>query len=142
MTDSGMGCGLSAPANERADTRLHSRADLVKRSAVLGGAVLATGGFVTCTCRVGVGKPSWPTPDAEFYVRNKLIDFASPMYGPVAFGTSARSEVRPTGPPAGTSGSTERTGRIFFPAASHMAASGCATETSSGSPGLCRWARP
>jgi hypothetical protein len=37
------------------------------------------------------------------------------MYGPVAFGTSARSEVLTDCPPAGTSGSTERTGRIFFP---------------------------
>jgi hypothetical protein len=45
MIDSGMGFGLSAPANERADTRLHSRADLVKRSALLGGPVLAAGGF-------------------------------------------------------------------------------------------------
>jgi hypothetical protein len=52
MTDSGMGFGLSAPANERADTRLHSRA---KRSAVLGGAVLATGGFVTALAGSALG---------------------------------------------------------------------------------------
>jgi hypothetical protein len=55
MTDSGMGFGLSAPANERADTRLHSRADLVKRSALLGGAVLATGGFVTALAGSALG---------------------------------------------------------------------------------------
>ena len=42
---------------------------------------------------VGVGKPAWPTPRGDFYIRNKLKGYASPMYGPVAFGTSARSRV-------------------------------------------------
>lgn len=41
--------------------------------------------------RTGLGSSAWPTPRGEFYVRNKLTDFASPMYGSVAFGTSARS---------------------------------------------------
>jgi lipoprotein-anchoring transpeptidase ErfK/SrfK len=41
----------------------------------------------------GVGRPSWPTPKGHFYIRNKLTDFASPVYGPLAFGTSARSSV-------------------------------------------------
>ena len=50
---------------------------------------------------VGIGKPSWPTPRGEFYVRNKLTDFASPMYGPVAFGTSARSSVLTDWPAGG-----------------------------------------
>lgn len=50
---------------------------------------------------VGVGKSSWPTPRGEFYVRNKLTDFASPMYGPVAFGTSARSAVLTDWPAGG-----------------------------------------
>lgn len=50
---------------------------------------------------VGVGKPSWPTPRGEFYVRNKLTDFASPMYGPVAFGTSARSAILTDWPAGG-----------------------------------------
>jgi len=45
MTDSGNRFGLSAPANERTDTGLPSRVDLVRRSALLGGAVLATGRF-------------------------------------------------------------------------------------------------
>ena len=40
---------------------------------------------------VGIGSPSWPTPRGEFYVRNRLTRFASPFYGPLAFGTSARS---------------------------------------------------
>jgi L,D-transpeptidase catalytic domain len=50
---------------------------------------------------VGVGKPSWPTPRGEFYVRNKLTRFASAMYGPVAFGTSARSSVLTDWPAGG-----------------------------------------
>jgi lipoprotein-anchoring transpeptidase ErfK/SrfK len=41
----------------------------------------------------GIGKPAWPTPRGHFYIRNKLTDFASPAYGPMAFGTSARSRV-------------------------------------------------
>jgi lipoprotein-anchoring transpeptidase ErfK/SrfK len=51
--------------------------------------------------RVGVGKPSWPTPTGEFYVRNKLTGYASPMYGPIAFGTSARSRVLTDWPAGG-----------------------------------------
>jgi lipoprotein-anchoring transpeptidase ErfK/SrfK len=41
---------------------------------------------------VGVGKPSTPTPTGVFYVRDRLTSYASPEYGPLAFGTSARSE--------------------------------------------------
>jgi len=40
---------------------------------------------------VGVGQSAWPTPKGEFYIRNKLTRYASPEYGPLAFGTSARS---------------------------------------------------
>jgi len=40
---------------------------------------------------VGVGAPQTPTPAGDFYVRNKLYSYKSPFYGPVAFGTSARS---------------------------------------------------
>jgi L,D-transpeptidase catalytic domain len=43
--------------------------------------------------RVGVGRPEYPTPVGEFYVRNMLYGFDDPFYGPVAFGTSARSPV-------------------------------------------------
>lgn len=42
---------------------------------------------------IGVGHSYWPTPVGQFYVRDKLTDFADPFYGPVAFGTSARSAV-------------------------------------------------
>ena len=40
---------------------------------------------------VGVGRESRPTPRGEFYIRNKLTRYASARYGPLAFGTSARS---------------------------------------------------
>ena len=40
---------------------------------------------------VGLGTAVAPTPAGEFYVRNRLTRFRSPFYGPVAFGTSARS---------------------------------------------------
>jgi lipoprotein-anchoring transpeptidase ErfK/SrfK len=40
---------------------------------------------------VAVGKAGRETPRGEFIVRNKLTRYRSPMYGPVAFGTSARA---------------------------------------------------
>src|ERR1051326_25836 len=42
---------------------------------------------------VGVGKSFWPTPRGEFYIRDKMTSFDNPVYGPIAFGTSARSAV-------------------------------------------------
>jgi len=42
---------------------------------------------------VGIGTPAAPTPPGEFYVRLKLAGFDDPFYGPVAFGTNARSAV-------------------------------------------------
>jgi hypothetical protein len=50
-------------------------------------------GVAVFETRVGVGRSFWPTPRGEFYVRSKLTNFDSPVYGPVAFGTSARSAV-------------------------------------------------
>ena len=50
---------------------------------------------------VGIGEPRWPTPAGEFYVRNTLTDFDDPFYGPVAFGTSARSSVLTDWPAGG-----------------------------------------
>ena len=40
---------------------------------------------------VGVGQRRWPTPRGTFIIRNRLERYESPQYGPVAFGTSARS---------------------------------------------------
>jgi lipoprotein-anchoring transpeptidase ErfK/SrfK len=42
---------------------------------------------------VGVGRPQWPTPSGEFYIRDKLSGFGNAFYGPIAYGTSARSTV-------------------------------------------------
>ena len=52
---------------------------------------LTRGGRVVMTAPVGVGTSDAPTPAGEFYVRNKLTRYRSPAYGPIAFGTSARS---------------------------------------------------
>jgi hypothetical protein len=41
--------------------------------------------------RIGVGKRAWPTPRGQFYIRNRLTSYESRFYGPLAFGTSARS---------------------------------------------------
>lgn len=50
---------------------------------------------------IGVGKPESPTPRGNFYIRNVLTRFHSPFYGPVAFGTSARSAVLTDWPAGG-----------------------------------------
>jgi hypothetical protein len=50
---------------------------------------------------IGVGKQESPTPAGEFYVRNRLSGFGNPFYGPVAFGTSARSAVLTDWPDGG-----------------------------------------
>jgi lipoprotein-anchoring transpeptidase ErfK/SrfK len=41
---------------------------------------------------IGIGTPAAPTPAGEFYVRSRLTKYRSPFYGPVALGTSARSD--------------------------------------------------
>jgi L,D-transpeptidase catalytic domain len=56
-------------------------------------AVLKEDGKTIFTTRVGVGEPFWPTPAGQFYIRDKLTNFNNPFYGPIAFGTSARSAV-------------------------------------------------
>lgn len=43
--------------------------------------------------KIGIGLPYWPTPRGEFFVMSKFKGFGDPFYGPVAFGTSARSAV-------------------------------------------------
>jgi lipoprotein-anchoring transpeptidase ErfK/SrfK len=54
-------------------------------------ATLKRNGRTIFTSIVGVGRSIWPTPSGEFYIRDKLTNFNDPFYGPVAFGTSARS---------------------------------------------------
>jgi hypothetical protein len=53
---------------------------------------------------VGVGTEEFPTPRGSFYIREKLTNFDNPFYGPVAFGTSARSFVLTDWPDGGSIG--------------------------------------
>jgi lipoprotein-anchoring transpeptidase ErfK/SrfK len=63
-------------------------------------ATLYRAGRAVLRVPVGVGKPGWNTPRGHFYIRNRLTRYRSATYGPVAFGTSARSPTA-TGWPAG-----------------------------------------
>nr|MDP9491352.1 L,D-transpeptidase [Actinomycetota bacterium] len=56
-------------------------------------ATLYRRGKVIFRAPVGVGERRWPTPRGEFFIRNQLYGFGNPVYGPIAFGTSARSAV-------------------------------------------------
>lgn len=49
----------------------------------------------------GVGTEAWPTPAGEFAVRSELTRYASAFYGPIAFGTTARSAVLTDWPDGG-----------------------------------------
>jgi L,D-transpeptidase catalytic domain len=53
---------------------------------------------------IGVGARGTPTPAGQFYVRDRLSGFASPMYGPLAFGTNARSPTLTDWPGGGVVG--------------------------------------
>jgi hypothetical protein len=50
-------------------------------------------GKIAFRTRVGVGRSYWPTPAGQYFIREKLTRYASPFYGPLGFGTSARSAV-------------------------------------------------
>jgi hypothetical protein len=54
-------------------------------------ATLYRAGRAVLRADIGVGMARAPTPRGHFYVRNRLTRYASPTYGPIAFGTSARS---------------------------------------------------
>jgi hypothetical protein len=54
-------------------------------------ATLLRGDRIVFRARVGVGTASAPTPTGSYYVRNRLTRYRSEFFGPVAFGTSARS---------------------------------------------------
>jgi len=88
----------------------------VRRSA-LGGYAVARAHLIVDTARlratllrdgrplfrapVGIGRARWPTPRGEFSVRSVLTRYRSAFYGPVAFGTSARSAVLTDWPAGG-----------------------------------------
>jgi hypothetical protein len=62
-------------------------------------------GKVIFTTRVGTGAPSTPTPHGQFYIRDRLGGFsAGSIYGPLAFGTSALSNVETDWPGGGVIG--------------------------------------
>jgi hypothetical protein len=69
-------------------------------------ATLIKDGRVVFRAQVGVGQAQWPTPRGEFYIRSKLTGYggAGSFYGPVAFGTSARSDVLTDWPGGGIVG--------------------------------------
>ena len=70
-------------------------------------ATLIKNGKVVFRARVGVGQARWPTPRAEGYVRNELRGFGggrNSIYGPVALGTSIKSEVLTDWPGGGVVG--------------------------------------
>ena len=62
-------------------------------------------GKVIFTTRVGTGAPGTPTPHGQFYIRDRLDGFsAGSIYGPLAFGTSALSNVETDWPGGGVIG--------------------------------------
>ena len=63
-------------------------------------ASLLLDGRTVFTAEIGVGKPAWPTPSGEFYVRSKIRSLSA-FYGPLAFGTSAQSAVLTDWPDGG-----------------------------------------
>jgi len=66
--------------------RTHLYVDLDARTATL-----MRGDEMVLRAPVGVGRSGAATPTGRFYVRNRLTTYRSKAYGPVAFGTSARS---------------------------------------------------
>jgi lipoprotein-anchoring transpeptidase ErfK/SrfK len=64
-------------------------------------ATLVRDGETVFRAAVAVGRSGSPTPQGRFYVREKLTKFASAFYGPIAFGTSARSAVLTDWPSGG-----------------------------------------
>jgi lipoprotein-anchoring transpeptidase ErfK/SrfK len=66
--------------------RTHLVVDLGARTATL-----LRGDRTILRAPVGIGREGAATPTGRFYVRNRLTTYRSSTYGPVAFGTSARS---------------------------------------------------
>ena len=79
-------------------TTVHTRL-LVDRRRLT--ATLLRDGRPVFRAAVGIGTPATPTPSGDFYVRSQLHKYRSPFYGPVAFGTSARSATASDWPAGG-----------------------------------------
>jgi L,D-transpeptidase catalytic domain len=67
-------------------------------------AILFRAGRVIFRAPIGIGAPGTPTPAGQFYVRDRLTGFSSPIYGPLAFGTNARSPTLTDWPGGGVVG--------------------------------------
>lgn len=67
-------------------------------------ATLYRAGRIIFRAPVGIGAPGTPTPAGQFYVRDRLSGFSNPMYGPLAFGTNARSSTLTDWPGGGVVG--------------------------------------
>ena len=69
-------------------------------------ATLIKNGKKVFSARVGVGQSQWPTPKGQFYIRAKLKGYGGKgsFYGPVAFITSATSDVLTDWPGGGLVG--------------------------------------
>jgi hypothetical protein len=67
-------------------------------------ATLYRAGRIIFRAPVGVGAPGTPTPRGQFYVRDRLSGFSNPIYGPLAFGTNARSPTLTDWPGGGVVG--------------------------------------
>ena len=65
------------------------RGRLVVRRSKLRATLYNGAGHAIWSARVGVGRPSLPTPAGHFYLREKLRAIGGPIYGPYALGTSA-----------------------------------------------------
>lgn len=76
--------------------RTHLEIDLGKLTATL-----ERDGREIFRAPIGIGLPRWPTPTGSYYVRDRLTRYRSAFYGPVAFGTSARSAVLTDWPAGG-----------------------------------------
>jgi len=62
-------------------------------------------GKVILRARIGIGRRQWPTPRGEFYVRSRLSGRRlGAIYGPLASGTSATSDVLTDWPGGGVVG--------------------------------------
>ena len=86
--------------------RVSTRIVVDRRSATL---TLTDGGKTRLSVRVGVGKPSTPTPSGHFWVREKLRFKHAPAYGRHALGTAAYAKLSdwPGGGVVGIHGTNE-----------------------------------
>jgi hypothetical protein len=77
---------------------LHSRLVVDRRALTI---ALYRNGKRIFEAPAGIGTAAWPTPPGEFTIKNKLTSYDSPFYGPIAFGTTARSAVLTEWPDGG-----------------------------------------